>query len=91
MCFCRGCCGGGKEQTVLHRKEALGGINLKNKTYFWETFLWVYIIINSVSAGVDIYSYIEFCQYGRILFPEFMLYPLYVIFHVFFGVDLRKI
>lgn len=64
----------------------------KNKTSFRESLLWFYIILNCVSAGCDIYSSIVFCQYGRmLLFPKWLLYPLYVIFHLLFIVALRPI
>lgn len=76
----------------VHRKVASVCVNLKNQTSFGESLLWFYIVINSVSARGDIYSSSEVCHHGRmLLFPEWFLFPLYVIFHLAFIVALRPI
>lgn len=84
LCFWRHC-GEGKTELWVQRKEAPACINLKNKTSFGESLLWLYIVLHTVSAGGDIYSSLEVCQCRRmLLFLEWLLNPLYVIFHLFF-------
>lgn len=93
------CCDSGEcavgevmRELCVHRKVASVCVNLKNKTSFGESLLWFYLVINSVSARGDIYSSSEACPYGRmLLFPEWFLFPLYVIFHLAFIVALRPI
>lgn len=84
--------GKGMTELCVHRKEAPVCVNLKNNTSFEESLLSFYIVINTVSARDDIYSSLEVCQYRRmLLFPEWLLYPLYVTSHLFFTVALRPI
>lgn len=58
----------GRQNRIVSAEERGSSMyQLKNKTSFGESLLWLYIVIHTVSAGGDIYSSLEVCQCGRML------------------------